>query len=1085
MEAVVIEATEVCGEMASKTLQRISKIMLRFTLRIAFPVLIVFACASFHAVAKGDDATENFEKRIRPLLVEKCQRCHGPEKQKGGLRLDSRDGAFQGGDTGPSMVAGKPDESLLMKAVRHDGDLKMPPDKPLKAAEIETLKEWIAGGAAWPKDGASKPKVEDHWAFQPVKSPVIPKVKNTSWARTPIDGFILAKLEVEALEPAPQADRRTLIRRATYDLTGLPPTSAEVESFVKNDSPKAYGELIDRLLASPRYGEQWGRHWLDVARYSDSKGYVYQREERFWIHAWTYRDWVIRSFNEDLPYDRFVTLQLAADLDSPKNLPAQAAMGFLTVGRRFLGVTHDIADDRIDVVTRGILGLTVTCARCHSHKFDPIPTEDYYSLYGIFRSSREKLISIGAGAPDQQFEKKYGPAEAKFRTMLEKSRTEAAERMRHRVADYLLAQFELGKYPEEGFDQNLLVDDVIPAFVRRWRDYLRGHNLASDPVWAAWNSWKDSLPEEINPLVKKAFAMAPADREEVAKRYGKLFAEIELQWQEKRKAGATELEDPAAEQLRRVLYGTTSPCEVPDGMLCDNDQFFPTAEIESLWKQRSLTDRILTSTPTAPPHALVMVESEEPINAPVFRRGNPAAPVGEVPHRFLTALGGKPFKTGSGRLELAKAIVDPANPLTARVIVNRVWQHHFGAGLVRTPSDFGTRAELPSHPELLDWLAVDFVRNGWSFKKLHRTIMLSATYRQGAAPALQNDPENRWLRGMTPHRLTVEELRDSLFAITGELDLTEGGRTFPLFVQPFVKRRTVYGEVDRHLLPAVFRSFDFANPDVHVPQRNDTTVPQQSLFFLNHPMPLERARALAAHPEVAGAATPEEKAARMFRLTYQREATTRQIAGALALVANAEKNTAQIPRNVWAYGYAHIHVETNAVADFKPFSTFTAGESWQGGNALPDSKLGWMQITAEGGHAGDKFVVVRRWISPIDGTVAIRSKLQHKPKAGDGVRGRIFSSRQGLIGSDVAFNKTVELNVESVEVRVGDTIDFVIDHQKTIDSDEFLWSPTIARVGTDDLWDARQQFAGPVRPLKPWEQLAQVLLMANEFSFVD
>jgi mono/diheme cytochrome c family protein len=1035
-------------------------------------------------LARGDEKTDDFEKRIRPLFVEKCQRCHGAEKQKGGLRFDLRDAAIKGGDTGPLFAAGKPDESLLMKAVRHDGDLKMPPDKPLNPEEIEVLKEWIARGAAWPKDAAGKPSAADHWAFQPVKAPSFPKVKDGAWARSPIDRFILAKLEAESLKPATEADRRTLIRRATYDLTGLPPTLAEVESFVKDKSTNAYEKLIDRLLASPRYGEQWGRHWLDVARYADSKGYVYGREEKYWVHAWTYRDWVIRAFNEDLPYDRFVLMQLAADLESPHDMPAQAAMGFLTIGRRFLGVSHDITDDRIDVVTRGLLGLTVTCARCHSHKFDPIPTEDYYSLYGIFRSSREKLIPIGAGAHDADFERKYAPAEAKFRSMLEKSRKEAAERVRGRVTDYLLAQFELGKYPEEGFDQNLLVDDVIPAFVRRWRDYLRGHASANDRVWAAWNSWKDPLPEGINPLVKKAFAKAPTNREEVAKRYGKLFAKIETQWQEKRKAGATELEDPAAEQLRRALYGIASPCEVPDGMLCDNDQFFPTAEIEALWKQRSLTDRILLSSPTAPPQALVMVESEEPINAPVFRRGNPAAPMSEVPHRFLTALGAKQFKTGSGRHELAKAIVDPANPLTARVIVNRVWQHHFGAGLVRTPSDFGTRAEAPSHPELLDWLAADFVQNGWSFKKLHRTLMLSATYRQSAAAPSQKDPENRWLCGMTPRRLSIEELRDSLFAMTNDLDFTTGGRAVPLFKQPFSKRRTVYGEIDREYVPAVFRSFDFANPDVHVPQRNDTTVPQQSLFFLNHPLPLERARALAANPEVAGATTLEEKATRMFRLMYQREPTAKQLAGALTLVAYAEKNATSIPRNDWAYGYARINAETNAVADFKPFSTFT-GEAWQGGNSLPDRNLGWMQITAEGGHAGDKFVVVRRWISPIDGTIAIRSKLQHKPKAGDGVRGRIIGSRQGLLGSEAAFNKTVDMNVESAEVRVGDTIDFVIDHQKTIDFDEYLWTPTIIRVGTAEVWDARQQFAGPVRPLGPWEQLAQVLLMANEFSFVD
>ena len=394
------------------------------------------------------------------------------QKQKGGLRLDTREGAVKGGDMEPAIVAGKPDASLLMKAVRREGDLKMPPDQPLNDAQIRSLAKWIERGAAWPKETASKSIGTNHWAFQPVREPPLPAVKDAAWPRNSVDRFILAKLEAESLAPSPRADRRTLIRRVTYDLTGMPPTVAEMEAFIRDRSPDAYEKLIDRLLASPRYGEQWGRHWLDLARYSESKGYVYDREEKFWVHAWTYRDWVIRSFNEDLPYNRFVMEQLAADRECPQDLPAQAAMGFLTVGRRFLGVTHDIIDDRIDVVTRGLLGLTVTCARCHSHKFDPIPTEDYYSLYGIFRSSREKLIPIAAVVPGSpgaaEFQKKFAAEEAKVQLkLLAKSKTAAETRVRNRVTDYLLAQYELEKYPEEGFDQNLLPEDIFPAYVRR------------------------------------------------------------------------------------------------------------------------------------------------------------------------------------------------------------------------------------------------------------------------------------------------------------------------------------------------------------------------------------------------------------------------------------------------------------------------------------------------------------------------------------------------------------------------------------------------------------------------------------------
>ena len=438
--------------------------------------------------------------------------------------------------------------------------------------------------------------------------------------------------------------------------------------------------------------------------------------------------------------------------------------------------------------------------------------------------------------------------------------------------------------------------------------------------------WKNATPEKINPLVKKAFATVPKDREEVTRRYGGLFDEIEAQWQVKKKSGATKLDDPAAEQLRQVLYGPNSPCEVPEGMLSEIDQFFATADIEALWKQRKIVDRVLIDSPAAPPQALILEDKPVPVNAPVFRRGNPATLGDEVPHRFLTALNGKSFTNGSGRHELAKAIVDPANPLTARVLVNRVWQHHFGTGLVQTASDFGSRAEPPSHPELLDWLAAEFVKGGWSLKKLHRTIMISATYQQAAAGAPSpRDPENRLLSRMTPHRLTFEELRDTLFAATNDLDFTAGGKAVPLFVQPFAKRRTVYGEIDREYLPGLLRAFDFANPDLHVAQRSDTTVPQQSLFFLNHPLALDRARALAAHAEVVGQ-SPNEKVTWMVRQVYQREPTPRQMEQALAFVAAAGAEAAAAPKkDDWAYGYGDW--ENDKVINFKRLATFTGEAS--------------------------------------------------------------------------------------------------------------------------------------------------------------
>ncbi|MEK6233688.1 MAG: DUF1549 domain-containing protein, partial [Planctomycetales bacterium] len=376
-------------------------------------------------------------------------------------------------ETGSAAVPKHPEKSLLVSAIRREGDVQMPPKKPLTKREVDALVHWIRLGAPWPSSTTLKPVSKDapHWAFQPVQPPSVPKI-NSDWIRSPIDAFVLARLQENKLAPSPAADRRTMIRRASFDLHGLPPSQEEVERFVRNDAEDAHERLIDRLLKSPRHGERWGRHWLDVARYSDAKGYVYAREERFWVHAWAYRDWVVKAVNDDLPYNRFLLLQVAADqVDAPRG--DLAAMGFLTIGRRFLGVTHDVIDDRLDVVTRGTMALTVSCARCHDHKYDPIPTQDYYSLYGVFRNSVERLAPLVEDADKETpFAKGLRTRVAKLESVMSQRRSQAAARVRSRVADYLVAQRELHKYPEEGFDQILVAGDLMPAFVRRWRDYL-------------------------------------------------------------------------------------------------------------------------------------------------------------------------------------------------------------------------------------------------------------------------------------------------------------------------------------------------------------------------------------------------------------------------------------------------------------------------------------------------------------------------------------------------------------------------------------------------------------------------------------
>jgi mono/diheme cytochrome c family protein len=704
------------------------------------------------------ETVEFFETKVRPVLAEKCFACHGPKKQRGGLRLDGRTATLTGGDNGPAVVPGKPDESLLLKAVRQDGDLKMPPKGKLAAEQVAALAEWVRAGAVWPAAVATKEVVSvaemraRHWAFRPVRKSGVPAVKGASRVRTPVDAFVLARFEKKGLSLSPPAGRRTLVRRVTFDLTGLPSTPEDVEAFVNDQAADAYERVVERLLASPAYGERWGRHWLDVARYADTKGYVFTEERRY-PNSYTYRDYVIRAFNDDKPYDRFLVEQLAADrLPAGGDNSALAALGFLTLGRRFLNNPHDIIDDRIDVTMRGLLALTVACARCHDHKFDPIPARDYYSLYGVFASSQEpaELPLLGKPVPS--------PELAAFNAELEK-RTKAVE-----------------------------------EFQAKHKDDLASGNV-------------------------------------------------------KYKLELTKLTNRVAE-----------------------------------WK---------ASGPGAPARAMVLNDLPAPVEPHVLKRGNPGNPSEAVPRQFLEVLSGperKPFTEGSGRLELARAIASRDNPLTARVMVNRVWMHHFGDGLVRTPGDFGARGEPPTHPELLDWLAASFMDSGWSVKHLHRLIVLSATYRQASDDNPQGqaiDPENRLLWKMNRQRLDFEQLRDALLAVGGRLDRTAGGRPVDITTPPFGTRRTVYGFIDRQNLPGLFRTFDLASPDVSTPRRFTTTVPPQALFLMNNPFVSQQARRFAQRPDVAWLLDDKQRIVRMYRLAYGRPPEPEEVEWGRAFLAAA------------------------------------------------------------------------------------------------------------------------------------------------------------------------------------------------------
>jgi len=1122
-------------------------------LRVQLLPALVLSCTG---VVSGDDTTSDFfESKIRPVLIERCHSCHGSGKQSGGLRLDNHNSFLSGGHTGPVAMPGKPEDSLIIKAIRHSGDYAMPPKGQLPETTIRHFEQWIKLGAPWPKSSLSNgvhnsqaAKANRHWAFQPVQQPTVPDVTARQQQTgnqppvAPVDAFIQQQLREHDLELSPPADRRSLIRRVTYSLTGLPASNEEVQAFVNDREPDAYARLVERLLDSNHYGEHWGRHWLDVSRYSDTKGYVYGREERFWPHAWTYRDWVVNALNQDLAYDRFLLLQLAADQVTDRDPGDLAAMGFLTLGRRFLGVRREIIDDRIDVVCRGMMGLTVSCARCHDHKFDPIPAADYYSLYGVFDSCLEQLIPLNNanGRADEDlgdtdsFQSELQKRETALQEKMASRRAEAESRVRKRIADYLFAQSELDKYPANGFDQIFAHDDLLPAVVRCWSRHLRKVSTQEDPIFVYWRHFA-SLPAEdfsresiqatrqlnakygksANPRIARQFEHPPQSLREVCNRYGEVFQAIATEWEKQieqsKSAGEpspSHFTDPHAESLRALLYAPDSPCQIPIGSIIDCETFFDSAACTELWKLQGEVDRWIIESKTNRRFALTLQDKPTPNEPRIFRRGDPLKLGQDVPRQFLSLLAGKkqkPFQLGSGRLELAQAIIDPDNPLTARVMVNRVWMHHFGKGLVSTPSDFGTRATLPSHPDLLDWLTNDFVVRGWSIKALHRRILLSNTYQQSSSGpkdaaklkrSLQTDPDNKLLWKFNPQRLSFEELRDSILLASGQLEQTLGGKPAPLFKTPYPTKRTLYGLVDRQYLPGTMRIFDFANPDLHVPKRSETTVPQQALFFMNHPWMLQQARALAEQSQTGTEGTSiknRQRIARLFHLILQRDPTDNEYNESLDLIA-ATKHKEVVTENPatknWTYGYGAFDDNTGRAQHFTPLPHFT-GTAWQGGTKFPDSKLGWVQLTSTGGHPGNdrQHAAIRRWTADRDMSISIQSSLKHEPELGDGIRAFVTSSCAGLHQSVDLHHDSQQINVDQVDVSRGDTIDFIVDIGDGLNNDQYLWSAVIQELGQNEAksrWSSRTDFPAPVRDtLDGWEQLAQVLLCSNEFMFVD
>ena len=1122
---------------------------------LALGAVAALATSALAAPAKLDpDQLQFFEKKIRPVLAEHCYSCHSAkaEKLKGGLFLDSKDGLLKGGTSGTAIVPGRPEKSLLIKDLKstNPDDMMPPKGERLSAQVIADFETWVKMGAPDPRTeitGAVAAlkvdwdKAREHWAYQPVKAPVVPKVKDASkWAKNDLDKFVLAKLEAKGITPSPLADKRTLLRRATFDLTGLPPTPQEVSEFLADKSANAFEKVIDRLLASPAYGERWGRHWLDVARYADTSGDRNNnpKNKTLFPFAWTYRDYVIQAFNDDKPYDQFLREQIAGDrIATAENRAPLAAMGFLTVGKRFMGNVNEVIDDRIDVITQGLMGVTAACARCHDHKFDPVSQKDYYSLHGVFSSSVEPADEPAIGKPKsdadyEDFLKKSEEIKERMANVKDVELERLQDTFRNSVDKYLLGVRESmlpGKTPKQVREKRGLDLDVF----EQWSNYLKSADRKSDPVlgpWLALAALKDdefaaqagalsaqfAADKSVNELVAKLFSPAPESITALAEGYGRLFRETEKLADKGEKPEGTRV------GLHAVLHDKGSPVLLSSASL----RRIAGAGLNNKEAQeRAKLDELKRTHPGSPPRAMALSDLEKPKDSFVMIRGEPTNRGPVAKRRWLEIFGGsdsKPFTTGSGRLNLANEIASKDNPLTARVFVNRAWNWHFGDAIVRTLGDFGLRSDPPSNQELLDHVASRFMADGWSVKGLHKLIMLSATWQQVTLDNVANskvDPGNAFFWRQNLQRLDFESLRDTLLALGGKSEFDErGGPSEDLSGSG---RRTVYGYIDRARISDSFRIFDFANPDMTAPSRVLTTVPLQALYLMNNGFVVEQARHVASRPELISGAKDEEKIAFIYQLFFQRAPSAAELKLALDYLADqhAKPATGGADLRAWHYGYGEYDADAKKLAGFEPMPVFIR-DSWvladradlrkaqelrkdapkkeKGVAVLPQLRgmAFTVSLNAVGGVPGDrKHSVIRRWVAPRDGVVSIEGKLEHDAKTGDGVEAFVARATGGQFGAWQAAGTAVATNLKDLKVKRGEAIDFIVTSRGTSEDDAFRWVPVIhmpgAKPGEEYVWNSQQEFSGPVKQkletqaFTPWERLTQALLMSNELIYVN
>lgn len=921
------------------------------------PLVLLFVLPAA-ATWAGDPGVDFFEKKIRPVLAQHCYSCHSAKKHKGGLYLDSKAGVVQGGDSGPALVPGKPAESRLIKAIRYDDpELRMPPSRKLPATVIADLEKWVTMGAPDPrtatvakvtKDENVLDKARTFWAYQPPKKAAVPEVKNTTWPAGAIDRFLLEKLEHKGLKPGPDADKVTLMRRAYFTLIGLPPTPAEIDAFQKDQSPDAFAKVVDRLLASPQFGERWGRHWLDVARYAESSG---GGRSLLFKDAWRYRDYVIAAFNSDKPYNRFIIEQIAGDLLHAVDVE-QRRMEIIATGFLLLGPTNyenqdkpilemDMIDEQLDTMGRVFLGMTIGCARCHDHKFDPIPQADYYALAGILRSTKMIIHENVSRWTDQPLPsltgndkaiQKHDAAVAALKATLELA--QALEKKVGKSAPSASGRVSVAELP------GIVIDDADAKKIGQWKHSTFSGNFVGDGYLYDDRAAKGEKTLTFIPdfaqrgTFEVRFAYVPYTNRatNVPIRIFHADGETTVKVNERQvppdghfvSLGTYRFEKGSQYFVMVLTDGVDGHVSVdavqflPEDVAVAAKTTKPTPKTPA--KEQPLDTKTLAAAlkrleANGPQRDMAMAVSDAAKieDCHLCIRGNFHNRGPKVPRGFLRAWTPSTSEQAklaipskeSGRRQLAEWLASPDNPLTARVMVNRLWHHVMGAGLVRTVDSFGFTGELPSHPELLDYLALRFVEQSWSIKKMIREMMLSHAFRMSSGDtdpatlkvAQKIDPENRLLWKMNRRRLDAEVIRDTILVLSGDLDMTAGGSllkkdTLERNYQFEDKRRTVYTPVFRNRLLELMEAFDFADPNISLGKRTTSTVSTQALYMMNSPFVMEQAARAAQKLLAEPAPDDGARVDKAYRLALGRPPTSRERQLALDFLKATSERTA-------------------------------------------------------------------------------------------------------------------------------------------------------------------------------------------------